>query len=100
MRYSGDEPLKVIIFDWDDTICPSSFYDRQQMEHMDELPESVSHRSIIQRCIVEVDALSRSRKNNVLLISTMNCISRSFLYYTSKLLSSIVVYRITRFLLK
>jgi hypothetical protein len=41
MRYSGEEPQKVIIFDWDDTICPSSFYDRQQMENMDELPESV-----------------------------------------------------------
>lgn len=42
MSYSGDERLKVIIFDWDDTICPSSFYDRQQMENMDALPESVS----------------------------------------------------------
>lgn len=42
MRYLGDETQKVIIFDWDDTICPSSFYDRKQMENMDELPESVS----------------------------------------------------------
>jgi hypothetical protein len=42
MGYTGDEPQKVIIFDWDDTICPSSFFDRQQMEKMDELPESVS----------------------------------------------------------
>jgi len=32
---------KVIIFDWDDTICPSSFFDRQQIERMDELPERV-----------------------------------------------------------
>lgn len=42
MGYSGEEPQKVIIFDWDDTICPSSFFDRQQIENMDDLPASVS----------------------------------------------------------
>ena len=42
MGYSGEGPQKVIIFDWDDTICPSSFFDRQQMENMDDLPASVS----------------------------------------------------------
>jgi len=33
---------KAILFDWDDTICPSSFFDRQQIERMDELPSRVS----------------------------------------------------------
>lgn len=33
---------KVIIFDWDDTICPSSFVDNYQIEHIDELPKDVS----------------------------------------------------------
>lgn len=39
---------KVIIFDWDDTICPSSFVDRFQVEHVDELPAKVSaaHRRV------------------------------------------------------
>lgn len=42
MGYCGDAPSeKVIIFDWDDTICPSSFFDRQTMENIGKLPESV-----------------------------------------------------------
>jgi hypothetical protein len=32
---------KVIIFDWDDTICPSSFFDREQIERANELPVRV-----------------------------------------------------------
>jgi len=32
-------PTKVIIFDWDDTICPSSFVDRCQIENVAELSE-------------------------------------------------------------
>ena len=63
MGYSGDEPQKVIIFDWDDTICPSSFFDRQQLEKMDELPESV--------CQIMFD------------ISTSPFKSYSFTYYKS-----------------
>ena len=41
MGRDGSKP-KVIIFDWDDTICPSSFFDRQQIERMDQLPDRVS----------------------------------------------------------
>jgi hypothetical protein len=33
---------KIIIFDWDDTICPSSFVDRCNIENVSELPEHVS----------------------------------------------------------
>ena len=33
---------KVIIFDWDDTICPSSFFDRYKIDNIDELPSRVS----------------------------------------------------------
>lgn len=47
MGYGREEPQKVIIFDWDDTICPSSFFDRQQMENMEELPESVSQLVVV-----------------------------------------------------
>ena len=43
MGRDGSKP-KVIIFDWDDTICPSSFFDRQQIERMDQLPHRVSAR--------------------------------------------------------
>ena len=35
-------PPKVIIFDWDDTICPSSFVDRCQIENVAELSKDVS----------------------------------------------------------
>lgn len=53
MGFTREEPQKVIIFDWDDTICPSSFFDRQQMEKMDQLPESVSPSS----CVYRIHAL-------------------------------------------
>jgi hypothetical protein len=32
----------VLIFDWDDTILPSSFVDKWNIEHFDELPLHVS----------------------------------------------------------
>ena len=32
------EEEKIIIFDWDDTICPSSFVDRCDIEYASELP--------------------------------------------------------------
>lgn len=32
---------KVLIFDWDDTICPSTFVDNYQIEHINELPLDV-----------------------------------------------------------
>jgi hypothetical protein len=38
---AGDPP-KPIIFDWDDTICPSSFVDRFQIEVFEDLPVRVS----------------------------------------------------------
>lgn len=42
MACSGfPDPPKVLIFDWDDTICPSSFVDRYQVEKFSELPENV-----------------------------------------------------------
>jgi len=28
----------VLIFDWDDTICPSSFVDQRNIEHFKDLP--------------------------------------------------------------
>jgi hypothetical protein len=39
---NNEGSLKVIIFDWDDTICPSSFFDRHQIENINELPAKVS----------------------------------------------------------
>lgn len=44
LRDSRSTSPKAIIFDWDDTICPSSFFDRQQIEKMDELSQRVSAR--------------------------------------------------------
>jgi hypothetical protein len=43
MRHNNndDRGSKVIIFDWDDTICPSSFFDREQIERANELPVRV-----------------------------------------------------------
>jgi hypothetical protein len=41
VRNAGDQP-KPIIFDWDDTICPSSFVDRFQIEVFEDLPVRVS----------------------------------------------------------
>jgi hypothetical protein len=38
----ASDPPKPIIFDWDDTICPSSFVDRFQIEIFDDLPVRVS----------------------------------------------------------
>jgi hypothetical protein len=75
MGYTGDEPQKVIIFDWDDTICPSSFFDRQQMEKMDELPESVSSSLSDQipfvLCFNTLNS-SISRKENQLFVSALH----------------------------
>ncbi|GKY96887.1 hypothetical protein MPSEU_000647700 [Mayamaea pseudoterrestris] len=34
---------KIIIFDWDDTICPSSFVDRCNIDHVSELPVPFQH---------------------------------------------------------
>jgi hypothetical protein len=31
----------VLIFDWDDTICPSSFVEQWKIEHFHELPQHV-----------------------------------------------------------
>jgi hypothetical protein len=36
------DPSKVIIVDWDDTILPSTFVDRWQIEDSKELPLHVS----------------------------------------------------------
>lgn len=33
-----ERPNKVIIFDWDDTICPSSFVDQWKVENVKDLP--------------------------------------------------------------
>jgi len=33
---------KVLVFDWDDTICPSTFVDGYQIDHINELPLDVS----------------------------------------------------------
>jgi hypothetical protein len=35
------EKDKVIIFDWDDTILPSTFVDQCQVEHINEMPAYV-----------------------------------------------------------
>lgn len=41
MNYEN-ERRAVLIFDWDDTICPSSFVDQWKIEHFEDLPEQVS----------------------------------------------------------
>ena len=33
----------MLIFDWDDTICPSSFVDQWKVEHIRELPLHVRY---------------------------------------------------------
>jgi len=37
------KPSKVIIFDWDDTICPSSFVDQWEIETFNDLPLHVQN---------------------------------------------------------
>ncbi|CAB9512599.1 expressed unknown protein [Seminavis robusta] len=41
MPSASDHASKVLIFDWDDTICPSTFVDSYQIEHISELPLDV-----------------------------------------------------------
>jgi len=36
-----DIASKVLVFDWDDTICPSTFVDCYQIDHISELPQDV-----------------------------------------------------------
>ena len=45
-----NEPPKAIIFDWDDTICPSSYLDRFKIERVDHLPRHVS-RCMLSLCL-------------------------------------------------
>jgi hypothetical protein len=42
MSLTNSTPKKVIIFDWDDTICPSSFVDQHKVERFNDLPLHVS----------------------------------------------------------
>jgi len=35
---SKQEKMKVIVFDWDDTLCPSSFVDKCKVENVKDLP--------------------------------------------------------------
>jgi len=45
MKVDMDSSLdknKVIIFDWDDTICPSTFVDRGKVDKYQDLPLHVS----------------------------------------------------------
>ena len=39
---SSSSSSTVIIFDWDDTICPSSFVDQCQIDSISDLPLHVS----------------------------------------------------------
>ena len=44
-----DLASKVLVFDWDDTICPSSFVDNYEIDHISELPLDVSQ-SVASSC--------------------------------------------------
>ena len=41
-----DLASKVLVFDWDDTICASTFVDSYQIDHISELPSDVSYLEI------------------------------------------------------
>jgi hypothetical protein len=41
MKFNSFDPSRVIIFDWDDTICPSSFVDQCNIENVSELSDKV-----------------------------------------------------------
>lgn len=58
VRDAGDPP-KPIIFDWDDTICPSSFVDRFQIEVFEDLPVRVS---TVQLFLLETARYSHRRR--------------------------------------
>lgn len=45
MKTANSDGRTVLIFDWDDTICPSSFVDKSQIESFDDLPFHVSNLS-------------------------------------------------------
>lgn len=45
-------PPKVLVFDWDDTICPSSFLDRVKCEKITQLPKHVSSSKYKSLCTV------------------------------------------------
>jgi len=56
MGYRDEHP-KVLIFDWDDTICPSSFVDRCKVEQFDQLPVHVSQSTIWSWYAMPVDRM-------------------------------------------
>lgn len=87
MGRDGSKP-KVIIFDWDDTICPSSFFDRQQIERMDQLPDRVSA-----RCRLAV--VWRGTHDLIRMVQTRNR-TKAFLIVYHLSLSLLVVFSITR----
>lgn len=39
---NNNDNSSVLVFDWDDTICPSSFVDQWKVENFKELPLHVS----------------------------------------------------------
>lgn len=43
MTTTSNRRRPVLIFDWDDTILPSSFVDQWNIEHFSDLPENVSN---------------------------------------------------------
>jgi hypothetical protein len=46
MEKASSDRRAVLIFDWDDTIFPSSFIDKSQIEAFEDLPLHVSNRVV------------------------------------------------------
>lgn len=47
MKSTHPDRRAVLIFDWDDTICPSSFVDKSQIENFKDLPLHVSDCGVV-----------------------------------------------------
>jgi hypothetical protein len=52
MNFDFPERRSVLIFDWDDTICPSSFVDQWKIDNFEELPVPVSDERIVDDQVV------------------------------------------------
>lgn len=96
MSFDAVATHKAIIFDWDDTICPSSFVDRYKIERMEKLPRN------FQRLFEEITRLTErvlreaSKYGEVILITNSDegWVKYSCERYLPRLLPVLEGYRI------
>jgi hypothetical protein len=80
----------IIIFDWDDTILPSSFVDRAKAENLSELPQQLHNlfREIEQcteKCLAAASKHGEVSLCSTSLLAAASAASCSFLYSVAML---------------